>query len=74
MTASPGDFIIKGVVGEFYPCKPDIFEQTYEPLSLDFSRERTAAQMEAKRQAYKILTEQDIPIPPDLAAEMEGDA
>jgi hypothetical protein len=28
--ASVGDFIIKGVKGEFYPCKPDIFEQTYE--------------------------------------------
>jgi hypothetical protein len=28
--AMPGDFIIKGVQGEFYPCKPDIFEQTYE--------------------------------------------
>lgn len=28
---SAGDFIIKGVAGEFYPCKPDIFEQTYEP-------------------------------------------
>ena len=26
----PGDYIIKGVKGEFYPCKPDIFEQTYE--------------------------------------------
>lgn len=25
-----GDYIIKGVRGEFYPCKPDIFEQTYE--------------------------------------------
>ena len=25
-----GDFIIKGVKGEFYPCKPDIFEETYE--------------------------------------------
>jgi len=31
MTASVGDFIIKGVNGEFYPCKPDIFEKTYEP-------------------------------------------
>lgn len=30
MTASIGDYIIKGVKGEFYPCKPDIFEQTYE--------------------------------------------
>lgn len=30
MLASVGDFIIKGVNGEFYPCKPDIFEKTYE--------------------------------------------
>lgn len=27
---SPGDYIIKGVRGELYPCKPDIFEKTYE--------------------------------------------
>lgn len=27
-----GDWIIKGVKGEFYPCKPDIFEQTYEKV------------------------------------------
>ena len=32
MTASVGDYIIKGVQGEFYPCKPDIFEQTYEEI------------------------------------------
>jgi hypothetical protein len=31
--ASFGDWIIKGVKGEFYPCKPDIFEATYEPAS-----------------------------------------
>jgi hypothetical protein len=30
MVADVGDWIIKGVKGEFYPCKPDIFEQTYE--------------------------------------------
>lgn len=30
--ASKGDYIIKGVKGEFYPCKPDIFEQTYEKV------------------------------------------
>jgi hypothetical protein len=29
MFAIPGDFIIKGIKGEFYPCKPDIFEMTY---------------------------------------------
>jgi isopentenyl diphosphate isomerase/L-lactate dehydrogenase-like FMN-dependent dehydrogenase len=31
MEAWPGDWIIKGVQGEFYPCKPDIFAATYEP-------------------------------------------
>ena len=30
--ARRGDWIIKGVKGEFYPCKPDIFKATYEPL------------------------------------------
>lgn len=30
MNASLGDYIIKGIKGEFYPCKPDIFELTYE--------------------------------------------
>ena len=30
--ASVGDYIIKGVHGEFYPCKPDIFEMTYEAV------------------------------------------
>ena len=32
MRASPGDYIITGVKGEQYPCKPDVFEQTYEPV------------------------------------------
>lgn len=31
--ASIGDYIIKGIKGEFYPCKPDIFEQTYERVN-----------------------------------------
>ncbi len=31
MEAWPGDWIIKGIAGEFYPCRPDIFVQTYEP-------------------------------------------
>ena len=30
--ASVGDYIIKGVHGELYPCKPDIFEETYEEV------------------------------------------
>lgn len=32
MTANVGDYIIKGVQGEFYPCKPDIFLKSYEPF------------------------------------------
>lgn len=32
MHVSDGDFVIQGVNGEFYPCKPDIFEKTYEKV------------------------------------------
>ncbi len=32
MTANIGDFIIKGISGEFYPCKPDIFNKTYDQV------------------------------------------
>lgn len=32
MAASPGDWIIRGVKNEFYPCKPDVFAVTYEPV------------------------------------------
>lgn len=34
MEASPGDWIIKGIKGEFYPCKPDIFAKTYERVGM----------------------------------------
>ena len=30
MKVTKGDYVIKGINGEFYPCKPDIFEKTYE--------------------------------------------
>lgn len=33
LTARPGDWIITGISGEQYPCKPDIFEKTYERVS-----------------------------------------
>ena len=33
MIVSPGDYVIRGVQGEFYPCKPDVFEATYERVS-----------------------------------------
>ena len=32
MSAAAGDWIIRGVAGELYPCRPDIFEATYEPV------------------------------------------
>lgn len=34
MTARLGDWIIKGLVGEFYPCRDGIFRQTYEPATV----------------------------------------
>lgn len=33
MQTSPGDWVIRGIKGEFYPCKPDIFAATYEAVS-----------------------------------------
>jgi len=42
MEVSNGDYVIKGVKGEFYPCKPDIFEQTYE--SVEIQQEQSAKQ------------------------------
>lgn len=35
MIGVTGDYIIRGIKGEFYPCKPDIFELTYEPINGD---------------------------------------
>lgn len=35
VTANEGDYIIRGVQGEFYPCRPDIFEATYEEADDD---------------------------------------
>lgn len=32
MVARPGDWVVMGIQGEFYPCKPDIFAATYEPI------------------------------------------
>ena len=36
MTAELGDYIIKGIKGELYPCKSDIFEQTYEEVTNEY--------------------------------------
>ena len=52
MRALPGDYIIKGVKGEFYPCKPDVFEATYdlgEDLGSKAIREADEAMAETDR-------------------------
>lgn len=81
---SLGDYVIKGVAGEFYPCKPDIFALTYEEEpwpECDFGTMeeiqhemigRTVAQQEAKRKAYGILKKNNLPIPPELEEEIGG--
>jgi hypothetical protein len=40
MTANEGDWIIRGVKGEFYPCRPDIFAATYEAVAEDDTEEQ----------------------------------
>lgn len=45
MNVSVGDYVIKGIAGEFYPCKPDIFKQTYETVSMVSDNDRTTVPM-----------------------------
>ena len=54
--ASPNDWIIRGVQGEFYPCKPDIFAATYEPAEAEPTSESTAsriAEIEKRLNVYR---------------------
>ena len=51
--ASPGDYIIKGINGEFYPCKPDIFAKTYESATLTPPNEPERAGLYGKYTVYK---------------------
>lgn len=49
MNVSIGDYIIKGIAGEFYPCKPDIFKQTYETVSMVSDNDKTTVPMSQYR-------------------------
>lgn len=49
MNVSIGDYIIKGIAGEFYPCKPDIFKETYETVSMVSDNDRTTVSMSEYR-------------------------
>lgn len=65
MITNPGDYVIRGVRGEFYPCKPDIFAATYEPVEIDAARPEQA---QRKFQGVGHLEETGY-IPPGSAAE-----
>jgi hypothetical protein len=52
MNAQLGDYIIKGVKGEFYPCKPDIFEMTYELADTSSQTEISDEEIEKRATKY----------------------
>ena len=49
MNVSVGDYVIKGIAGEFYPCKPDIFKETYETVSMVSDNDKTTVPMSEYR-------------------------
>ena len=56
MTAQPNDYIIKGVSGEFYPCKPDIFEKTYDAETTSFKERLIKEHEELSDKLNKLYT------------------
>lgn len=56
MTAQVNDYVIKGVKGEFYPCKPDIFEQTYDAETTSFKERLIKEQEELSDKLNKLYT------------------
>lgn len=48
MAANPGDYIIKGVKGEFYPCKPDIFKSTYDKVTKKATSSKSKSKSKSK--------------------------
>jgi hypothetical protein len=54
-TANKGDWIIRGVMGEFYLCKPDIFEMTYESADFDLEKQYSFGEaIDALKQGKKV--------------------
>ena len=66
MKASVGDYIIKGVNGEFYPCKPDIFVKTYDSIGSQIA-EANMQNMQPQCNAYSISTFKILQIKEKLA-------
>lgn len=59
---SPGDYIITGIKGERYPCKPDIFHATYEPVNEDINISAIQQREESRRQNVGVNVEPGIGI------------
>jgi ribosomal protein L32 len=53
MVANTGDYIIRGVKGEYYPCKPDIFEMTYE-LSSALPQQEICINCDEQKETHEI--------------------
>ncbi|MGB6246079.1 hypothetical protein [Gordonia sp. (in: high G+C Gram-positive bacteria)] len=51
--ADVGDWIIRGVMGEFYPCKPDVFLSTYEPVAAALTRRPRSRALSSARLSYR---------------------
>lgn len=58
MQAIEGDFIIKGIKGEFYPCKPDVFEKTYIEIHPDLMSGTSTMEFENNRK-YEVMYTQE---------------
>lgn len=58
--ASPGDWIIRGIAGEFYPCKPEIFEATYDRVDDDRDEPAVEGLVTARIIIERRLTEDDL--------------
>lgn len=67
MRVRKGDYIIRGVHDEYYPCKPDIFEETYEE-AVDLNDERMNVRVEPEKPFFKTYSEE-----PTLENTEDGD-
>jgi hypothetical protein len=69
LIASPGDWVIRGIKGELYPCKPDIFAATYEPVAPPLPAGPPLIDPHREHLAFvAVMNALDVHMPPDGAA------
>ena len=61
MLASLGDYIIKGIHGEFYPCKPDIFKETYDQVNVEIKGKVNITDNNNTKIIYNKIVRDNIP-------------